>query len=229
MKDYAVGHQLILPSEFELSGRFIQPTGPITVEVLGLDGSVFDTYALDLGPTGYAVPLDHLTLEQTDLAKVFFLQIEMVSDSETIKTMVPVRIVRFKPITVSAEQIRQALGANFEEIPDSSLDIYGAYLELSATLSEDLFSDITRMSKANRLIQLHVMLKQLPTLPIKLLNSRSVDDHKFTRNKIDFEMLKGQLQAEYDSLIYTDFGLTSDLIEEPLLTVVTLTDPFLGT
>lgn len=228
MRDHIVGRPLFLGPEFELMGLYLTPAGDIEVEVMTADGTVVHTYVLVLGSTGFILPSDHLTLDIMDLSKVFFLNIRFLSGTSPVEFTEPVRVIRFKPITVSADQIRQFLGASSEEVTDQSLDIYGSYLELSSLLGRDLFSDLSFLTKANRLLLLHVLLKQLPTLPIKLINSRAVDDHKTVRNKIDFDRLQGQLQNEYDSLLYTDFGLTSDLIEEPLLTVVSLTDPYSG-
>lgn len=228
MINHVTGRDLKLPKEYLVADEYLMPTGEVTVTILGITGDVVGEHIIQPQNSVYMVPSTHFGLAGMELAKQLFLQISFTIDDIDHEVMQPLRIIRFKPITVTPKDVRSQVGATLEEMPDSGFDIYGSYLELCEKLGADLFADSQKLLKANRLLLLHVLIKELPTLSLRLLNSRSIDDHKFTRNRINIEEIGNQLKSEYELLMVSEFSQVSELIEEPLLTIVNRSDPFTG-
>lgn len=228
MLNHITGRALKLPKEYLVADEYLMPTGDVTVTILGITGDVVGEHIIQPQNSVYMVPSTHFGLAGMELAKPLFLQISFTIDDIDHEVMQPLRVIRFKPITVTPKDVRSQVGATLEEMPDSGFDIYGSYLELCEKLGADLFADSQKLLKANRLLLLHVLIKELPTLSLRLLNSRSIDDHKFTRNRINIEEIGNQLKSEYELLMVSEFSQVSELIEEPLLTIVNRSDPFTG-
>ena len=228
MINHVTGKALKLPKEYLVADEYLVPTDTVVVTILDITGNVIGNHFIDADNGVYMVPSTHFGLADMELAKPLFLQISFTIDDIDHEVMQPLRIIRFKPITVTPNDVRSQVGATLEEMPDSGFDIYGSYLELCEKLGADLFADSQKLLKANRLLLLHVLIKELPTLSLRLLNSRSIDDHKFTRNRINIEEIGNQLRAEYELLMISDFSKESELINEPLLTIVNRSDPFTG-
>jgi hypothetical protein len=219
---------LKLPKEYLVADEYLVPTGPIIVTILDLLGDVVGSHTIDQLNGVYLLPNTHLGLVGPELAKSFFLQINFTIDDIDYEVIESLRVIRFKPITVTTTQVRSQVGASIEEMPDASIDIYGSYLELCEKLNADIFSDPSKLLKSNRLILLHTLIKELPTLSLRLLSSRAVDDHKFTRNRINIKEVSAQLNSEYELLLVSDFNKLAEIIDEPLLTIVQRSDPFSG-
>lgn len=228
MLNHITGRDLKLPKEYLVADEYLMPTGDVTVTILGITGDVVGEHIIQPQNNVYMVPSTHFGLAGMELAKPLFLQISFTIDDIDHEVMQPLRVIRFKPITVTPKDVRSQVGATLEEMPDSGFDIYGSYLELCEKLGADIFADSQKLLKANRLLLLHVLIKELPTLSLRLLNSRSIDDHKFTRNRINIEEIGNQLKSEYELLMISEFSQVSELIEEPLLTIVNRSDPFTG-
>lgn len=217
-----------LPKEYLIADEYLTPNDTVHVVIMDVSGDVVGNHYLDAENGVYTVPSTHLDLAGMELAKSLFLMINFTIDDIDYEHSLAIRVTRFKPITVTTSQIRSQVGATHEEMPDSGFDIYGSYLELCQKLEMDIFSDPSKMMKSNRLILLHCLIKELPTLSLRLLNSRSVDDHKFTRNRINITEIGNQLKSEYELLMISEFSKTIEQIDEPLITIVQRSDPFLG-
>lgn len=228
MINHVASRPLKLPKEYLIGDEYLAPTDTVSVSILDATGSVVGNHFIDQESGVYQVPSTHLGLADMELAKSLFLQISFTLEDIDYEFMQAIRVIRFKPITVTVSQVRSQFGASIEEMPDSGFDIYGSYLELCEKLGADIFSDSTKLQKANRLILLHTLIKELPTLSVRLLNSRSVDDHKFTRNRFNVTEVGAHLKSEYELLMISDFSKETELVDEPLLTIVDRTDPFSG-
>lgn len=228
MKNSVVGKSILLPKEFLVDDQYHIPTDTLTVSILNTNGEIIGTHNIDQESGVYLLPPRHLTIPVDELSADYFLNFRFTIEDITYELMEPVRITRFKPITVTPSLIRNQVGATIEEMPDSSFDIYGSYLEVCQRVGSDIFTLPTKVLKANRLILLYSLLKELPTLSMRLLQSRAVDDHKYSRNKINIKAIQEMITAEYETLLAVEFELVEPMIEEPLLTVVQRSDPFTG-
>ena len=228
MLNHLTSRDLKLPKEYLVQDEYLMPTGDLTVTILDIAGTVVNQHIISPQNQMYMVPSTSFGLADMELAKPLFIQISFTIEAMDYQVMQPIRVIRFRPITIQPSDIRSQLGASVEEMPDSGFDIYGSYLELCDKVGADIFSSPAKLLKANRLLLLHILIKELPTLSLRLLNSRSVDDHKFTRNKINVDEIGNQLKSEYELLLTSEFSVVSELIEEPLLTIVQRSDPYTG-
>lgn len=228
MINHIAGRVLKLPKEYLVDDLYLTPTDEIIVEILDATGNVLGSHSIDPDNGVYTVPNTHLGLAGMELAKSIFVQLSFTIDDNDYQIMQIVRVIRFKPITVTPNQLRLQVGATIEEMPDAGFDIYGSYLELCERVGSDIFLDPTKLAKANRLIFLHCLIKELPTLSLRLMRSRAVDDHKFQRNRVDLNEVGNQLKSEFELLLVSDFNQVVERIDEPLLTIVQRSDPFLG-
>lgn len=222
---------LKLPKEFLVNDQFFtpDPAEDLYVELRDVSGATLGSRIyLDLAEPDWFVPASNFSLAVDELSKFLFMEVTFITDGQQITWSSPVRVVRFKPITVTPLQVRNLLGASNEELPDSVFDVYAGYLEVSEILNADLFSDVTKVVHANKALLLHVAITQIPTLPLRLLKTREVDDHKMTRQSIDYVTLQGELYAQFRSLLVNHFNYVPVDDYEPLLTVVPVTDPLTG-
>ncbi len=222
---------LKLPKEFTVNDEFYapDPAEDLYVVLRDVSGAALGNKVyLDLAEPDWLVPASNFSLDANELSKFLFMEVTFVSKGQQINWSSPVRVVRFKPITVTPLQVRNLLGASNEELPDSVFDIYAGYLEVSEILNQDLFTDVSKVSHANKALLLHVAISQIPTLPLRLLKTREVDDHKMTRQSIDYVTLQGELYANFRSLLVNHFNYVPVDDYEPLLTVVSVTDPLTG-
>lgn len=222
---------LKLPKEFLVNDQFFtpDPAEDLYVELRDVSGATLGSRIyLDLAEPDWLVPASNFSLAVDELSKFLFMEVTFITDGQQITWSSPVRVVRFKPITVTPLQVRNLLGASNEELPDSVFDVYAGYLEVSEILNADLFSDVTKVVHANKALLLHVAITQIPTLPLRLLKTREVDDHKMTRQSIDYVTLQGELYAQFRSLLVNHFNYVPVDDYEPLLTVVSVTDPLTG-
>lgn len=228
MQNHVAFKPFKLPKEYLVGDDYLVPNDTVTVSVLDHTGNELGKHYIDAENGFYTLPATHLGLAELELAKPLFLQLSFTIDDINYDVSQTIRLIRFKPITITPTQLRSQVGATTEEMPDSGFDIYGSYLELCERVGTDIFADATRMMKANRLILLHTLIKELPTLSLRLLSSRAVDDHKFTRNRINVQEIGNQMKSEYELLLINDFNQTVEQIDEPLLIVVPRPDPFSG-
>lgn len=219
-----------LPRMFEINGAFFAPDADdVELELLSAEGVVITQgfWGFDESDD-WIIPASFFTVAPEVYSTDLFLQVKFIANGELHLFSDHLRVIRFKPITVTANALRLALGANAEEMPDETFDIYGAYVEISERIGRDLFADLTKSRVSNRLITLKCLLSQIPTLQLRLMQSRAVDDHKFTRAKVNYDQLKGDLLSEYETLLGTEFGFEEPIDAEPLLTIIGRTDPFAG-
>lgn len=230
MLNHTQNRDFKLPRMFNISGAYFSPDdGDIEVELIDALGTVVaNTYWSWDEPGDWVLPASNFQIEEGAYVLDLFLNVKFTAQGELHHFSDHLRVIRFKPITVTPNALRLMLGANAEEMPDETFDVYGAYVEISERIGSDLFADLTKARVANRLITLKTLLSQIPTLQLRLMQSRAVDDHKFTRAKINYDQLKGELLSEYETLLGTEFGYQEILEAEPLLTVVSRTDPYSG-
>lgn len=222
---------LKLPKEYLVGDQYFTPSvnDDLSVQIHDVSGApVGNKIYPDLTEPDWVVPASHFSLGTSEDFKLLFLDIKFVSENQEISWSTPLRVVRFKPITVTTGQVRNLLGASNEELPDSVFDIYGAYLEICQQISADIFSSLDKISQANQALLLRLALNQLPTLPLRLLKTRQVDDHKMTRQTINYDKLQGELYAQYESILITHFNYVPLNDYEPLMVFVDVPDPMTG-
>jgi len=216
--------------DFEIQGRFLTPDASnVAVVVYNDQGVEAYSKVFSFDPAYYYVMAGELLFASLDAAYEFFtIKVTFQSNgkSHTFKDII--RLQRDPMIYTDENSVRTILGASEKELPNEEIDIYGAYAELSVDLGISFISNNSNIKNANDLITYHEALKQLDSLELKLLKSDEFDDIRQARlAKFDYVGMKARLTNVYIRLLnnFTEEFVVGD---SPLLTVVTRTDPFLG-
>lgn len=208
---------------FLVGGEFVTPdTGSITLTFRGANGSViggllnFPLPTATLGTVQLAstVPGDtsfsNMALEIPSSlnqistgdfeARYIIVRYRAQGTSQEFKTAY--NLFPFLPIQVTAEDVRSWVGAKFQELPDSEIDLVSTYYSLKASIGSNFTDAMSGTGlatlAANKVLSLTAALKALPGLPAKLVKLETSSNASIQRNKIDFEALRSDLEGELD-------------------------------
>lgn len=111
------------------------------------------------------------------------------------------RLYRMVPMTVEPQTVRSIIGADYEELPDYSIDLVEAYFYLSMAFNTGVLrAALARADKialvANDAIALQAAVTVLPSLQSRLLKADKIDNAGFTRFTVDFEKLEADLKRK---------------------------------
>ena len=144
------------------------------------------------------------------------------------------KITKFVPITINESDVFNLLGIDSSILPESTVDIYAAYVALKTSMGESfsnaLFSDNELSIKANRaiLIKSALSLENAILLGVPKIETDSiVSQTRFNLTKKDLEAMFDDLKKELSDLT-EEIGGTSEEYEIAAFYVPTLTDPFTG-
>lgn len=216
--------------DFYIQGRYLTPDAGNVAVVVYNDQGVEEYSSVGSFDAPYHILAGELMFTSLDAAYEFFtIKVTFQSNgrSHTFKDII--RLQRDPMIYTDENAVRNLLGASEKELPNEEIDIYGAFAELSVEIGIDFISDNSNIKNANDLITYHEALKQLDSLELKLLKSDEFDDIRQARlAKFNYEAMKARLTNVYIRL-KNNFAEEFVVGDNPLLTVVTRTDPFLGT
>lgn len=135
----------------------------------------------------------------------------------------------FIPLLVTKEDVRSLLGAKYQEVPDSEVDLFQNYqhlvTEYGLTFTEALTTDSTSTLAANNAVALRTALGLLPGLPAKLTKIEANSDASTERGRIDYAVLKENLENAYAAAIATLQG-TGTPVTHPLLGLTSVSTLF---
>ncbi len=230
MQSHFVGRDFRLHQEFEVSGKFYAPTtGVLNLSLTSHDGSELHSSSLPVSdPLNWIITGNNFSLDASERFKFVFLSVDFQSDEGPKTWHQTLRLIRFKPITINAARVLQELGAFEDEISPDLIDTYQAYCDLSDKVGADLFQDPKKAPEANRAILAHIALQLLPTLSLKLKASHAIDDQKFSRQRLDIAALTEHYSVILFRTLADHFGYEDTTAYEPLITIVSRTDPFTG-
>ncbi len=125
--------------------------------------------------------------------------------------------------TVTPQDVRGTVGADFEEMRDSEIDIMEAYVQLVSAVGSGfsaalIATDVTCLA-ANRAIALQAAIKFCTSFPTRLLKSEKFDNAGAQRFDVNFKMLEVDLRAELETNLNVINGVTS--VTLPTFFVVT--------
>lgn len=142
------------------------------------------------------------------------------------------RLTAWLNTSVVEDDVRNFIGVDRGELPDSAVDIADAYLDVeqavgAAPLEAALASGDRLQTLANRMILARSVLNVLPGLPMRLSQSESNGVFSATRAKIDFDKLADAAEAMYaEGLAELVFEL--DVNQDLLIAPALAPDPITG-
>lgn len=142
------------------------------------------------------------------------------------------RVVDFIAMTASESDVRDLLGLHGGELPDSSIDLIGAYFSLKADLGGTVLDDALEAGDetafaANNAIAIKAALEILPSARVRASQRERFDSSETWRfAEIDWDKIERELR---DALALEISTITGEEFEPPVLfTLSTRTDPFTG-
>jgi len=145
---------------------------------------------------------------------------------------VPYKIHPWLNHTVSPEDVRNFIGVGMSELPDSSIDLLGAYVRLEATLTQSVLNDAltaggSEEQVANNAVLGHAVLLLLPALRQRLLLKKADGPLRADRDTLDFSALAGTAQAYIADAVSILLGV-QDSFADAFITFSEPTDPITG-
>jgi hypothetical protein len=122
----------------------------------------------------------------------------------------------FLPLETNEDAVRAVMGLSVDELPDDDIEIIPAWFNLRDEYGTDFTNAFTmtgpRRTAANRVLAARAALNTLPSLQLRLVQSRQVENAQFSRwDWIDFDRLKSDLVGVLSSnlqLLSTSLALT---------------------
>lgn len=221
MKWVQSGADLSVSIPFLVEGEFVTPdTGSITLTFRGADGTVISgllNFPLPTVASGTVqlistVPGDtsfsNMALQipaalnqvATGDFESRYVIIRYRAQGSTQEFKTAYNLHPFLPIQATEEDVRSWVGAKYQELPDSEIDLVSNFFSLKSSLGNN-FTDALNASglasiSANKVLSLTTALKLLPGLPAKLTKLETSSNASIQRNRIDFEALRSDLEAE---------------------------------
>ena len=204
------------------------PSSLVTISLTDVYG-ISDTSTIIYAEGDLVIPSAKMPLPATRSFTYYTLTVTFEAGGVSLVSSLSLRVQKFIPLFSTAQSVRMLLGASDQELPDEEIDLFDSYIELSKQLDGiDLFADEDLTRSANDLIVTHEALKQLDSLPLKLLLTTQIDDHKKTRfSTAKIADIKTNLEAKYWAL-RNIFSAEQSVPELDLVTFAVRTDPFSG-
>lgn len=148
---------------------------------------------------------------------------------------IPYVVYSFVPLTVTEDNVRSLVGAEYREIPDSDIDIIGRYrilVQLHGSTFTDALRNDSISNRANLALAYFTALSLIPQLRSRLLSRERNDTSEFERFKVDFDKLEAMLIAQFQSemaAVLDLSGVSGGSTDYSLMIVTTPTDPVTNT
>lgn len=240
MLNHLTATALRLEFEIRIGGEFVLPdAGSLKLTLRGGDGvplAGYDKQALPdtlLNFVAVQIPAAVNTLAAGRELEMRYATLDFLSAGKSGVVTTPYRLIKFMPIQVTPEEVRQALGVSYGELTDQTVDLYQSYTRLVSkrpTFLASLQSGTVASVYANQILLYTEALRLAPSLQARILKQEEKDNALYTRFLIDFELLLSQLQdalADAENAL-DEFNNETVTAATPLLIVTQPTDPFTG-
>lgn len=217
-EDITINMDVMVDDQFAKSD-----TGTVLVTLRDNQGLILPDWSRKVlpDPTGsvvsFVIPAAINTLP-TGQIQTRYIRIEYKVNQRQYSHDLTYRLTDFLPLTSSPDGVRARVGATRTELPDSDIDIYGAYYSLSHAYNPMLLvalnsADISAVF-ANNAVEIKAALDVIPGLQQKILQSETQDNAEFTRMKMDMArlaaLLESQLLTELNSITEISTGITTN-------------------
>jgi hypothetical protein len=187
-----------------VDGQFVEPdAGSVSVTLRGNDGSILDgiiSSAVSGTQVTVITTADQNALADDKLFETRYIHLNYTVNEVPSTARQVYRIHRFIPHTVETDNVRALVGAEFEELPDSAIDVTASYFTLLNSFGEKLPQALARSDAAclaaNSAIALQSAIELCPSMPSRLLKSEKADTSAYERSTIDFAKLEADLRGK---------------------------------
>lgn len=226
-----------LPIEFMVEGDYVIPDSEsIKLTLRNTTGSViagFNALLLDdvSGSTmALTIPPEANSLGSGATFEARFVRIDFKVQGLPYAVQAVYRIAPFLPIQATKQEVRDLIGAQYNELPDSAIDLVGAYytlmVEHADVLPQALTATGTAAMAANKALALQAAIDTAPSWPMRLVVTESQDTTQYRRPKVDFAKLRDSLEAQLVAQLALMAALVNDASNAiSPLTLLVLTSP----
>lgn len=174
-------------------------------------GAITQKYAFtqpsDAIPTQMTVPLtsDLALLAEGVLFEARYFRADFIYQGKPYFSEYSYRLHKFVPMTANNGGVRAIVGADYAELPDADISVFGAYVTLLNTLGASLDIALARSDfvglRANEAVELQAVLDVLPSLQTRILKLEKRDNSELQRATTDFEKLEFDIRTRLQAAI----------------------------
>lgn len=204
MLNHLAATDLRLTFDIKVGGEFVVPdANTLELIIRGPQGIPLAPYTpLPMGnPQGnsisHVVPASFNIMLADSTLEMRFAEMHFNWQSKHYSVKTPYRLIKFMPIQVGPQEVREALGVEYHELPDEAVDIFQSYAKLTVNTAfmEALQSNDVRSIRANQVLLYTEALRIAPSLRARILKQEGEDNALYTRFNMDFDKLKAELQG----------------------------------
>lgn len=159
-----------------------------------------------------------------------FGTLDFTYEGKPLQAKFQYNLCSFIPLQVTENDVRALFGAEYNELPDESIDLYRAYFDLVGEYGSS-FSDAlssTESLHANQAVSCKAALNVMSSAQGRMLVRERNDTSEFQRGKLDFDRLRKDVEALMNSALSNISALSYDLSTYALFVVTTPTDAITG-
>lgn len=225
---------------FLVDGQYVVPdAGSVVASLRGNDGAllggVIATAASGTQAT-VVTSADQNALPDGKLFETRYLRLDYTVNDVPAVAQQAYRVHQFIPHTVDCDTVRALVGAEFQEIPDSAIDVTAAYFSLLNSYGNKLTAALTRSDAAtlaaNNAIALQAAIELCPSMQTRLLKMEKADTSQFQRADVDFlkleSDLKGKLTDALEQITTAIDGVAATVTVPTFFAVTNQTDAITG-
>jgi hypothetical protein len=173
--DYRIGEDFVIPSEAWVTVR--DHTGEVLIseEPLGVTST----------STSFEVPDPHNVLPNNGVFVFRYVTVIFNYENRQHQLNLTYRIMAFAPLAVTAQNVRDELGLDASELPDTAIDIPMAYLHLVKDYGADfeaaLISDDLKALQAQKAVGIRAAMETVNSLTFRAGVKFTAEESQFTR------------------------------------------------
>lgn len=211
MSKYVVdGNAHTLRFDFLVEGQAVEPTSA-KYNVLKNDNTVVTSLSnqvitLSPGKTYANISVPGASNEATLVNELRYVNVEFIYQGKTYHTSQYYFLVENVNFPLSPDDVRAVLGVSAAEVPDSYIDILGAYNQVKAMVEVNtdtiLQTGSALLPTLVQAVKYRAALTNAITIETSMFQSEQADNTMYTRfQKIDFAGLRNELLSRYNEAL----------------------------
>ena len=226
--------------DFNIDGEFVVPDeSSVTLTVLkaGVPYPDYTSLPVEVSTSTIEIEINASVQTISEEFETRWYRFDFKYGGRTYHMYQPYKVHSFVAVTATAEDVRNAFGGEYREIPDDDIDVLKNYIYLSHLYGEpfrNAFDNVAASHHVNEALVAYTALDMFPQVRSRLLSRERNDTSEFERFKIDFELLRSDLNTKFTSslqialeIVGGDTGATGALYTSFVVTAPA--DPFTGT
>lgn len=191
--------------EFLQDGEYVVPdAGSIFLTIRGNDGLVISGYDalamadVTVSTMTYTVPQAVNNIGAVDV-ETRYVRVDFKVGDKPLVTEQVYRVGPFLPLAATPAEVRGLFGAREQELPDSDIDLRGAYYLLLDEYPDAMTGALTVSATtwlANRAVVLMAGIQVAPSMPSRALKEEGLNNATQIRANIDWVALQHQIVGE---------------------------------